>query len=375
MNVAIASSPQVKVWDLPLRLFHWCLVAACGTALVSGFLLDANWLLLHVWAGGFILALLGARMVWGLTGPTYARFRNFTLAPSTAIAHVKDILNGTVHREGGHNPLGAWMVTFFFIALTLVCLSGLGLLGGMFKQGPLKACLSFATGGLLREPHELLAWLVLMLVAAHIGGVAFESIRSRENLARAMVTGKKVKGFIPAAHDFAARPTLALAIIAVAGAAIGWTAISANALPAWGVRQVTANSAWQKECGDCHMAFHPTLLPATSWQGIMTSLDDHFGEDASLPASTAAAISDYLRANSAETSDSLAANVFRKVSETRPLEITQAPFWLRRHEHVSEATFKAAPVNSRQNCAACHGDATAGTFAPQSISIPKETVK
>lgn len=107
----------------------------------------------------------------------------------------------------------------------------------------------------------------------------------------------------------------------------------------------------------------------------MSSLDDHFGEDASLPAETATAIAAFLKANSAETSDSLPANVFRKVSDTRPLEITQTPFWLRLHGEIPEALFKAPPVNSRQNCGACHGDAASGTFAPQAISIPKETAK
>ncbi len=379
MNVTLAArnttARKVKVWDLPVRLFHWLVVAACGTALVTGFLLGASWLSLHIWAGGILLALILARTVWGFTGPTYARFRNFTLSPAAVVAHLKDIASGTVHRDGGHNALGAWMVTCFFIVLTAICVSGFLMLGGMFKQGPLKAYLSFATGRLFREPHELLAWLALALVAAHIAGVVFESFRSRENLARAMVTGLKDEGFIPAAHPYVAKPAAALAVIVVAGAALGFAGLSANALPGFGVRPVAADATWAKECGDCHMAFHPTLLPAASWQKIMSTLDDHFGEDASLPPDTATAISAYLVANSAETSDSLPANVFRKVSETRPLEITQTPFWLRLHEEIPDSVFKAAPVNTRQNCAACHGDAATGTFAPQFISIPKETAK
>jgi cytochrome b len=374
MNVA-HTARKVRVWDLPVRLFHWLLVASCGTALATGFLLGASWLSLHIWAGGVVAALIAARVVWGFTGPTYARFRNFILSPAAVIAHVRDIAAGKVHRDGGHNPLGAWMVTSFFLALAAVCVTGFVMLGGMFKQGPLKAFYSFASGRLVREPHEVLAWLMLALIAAHVAGVAFESMRSKENLARAMVTGLKDEGFIPARRTYSAKPAVAVLFVAAMGAVLAWAGISANALPGFGVKQVTADAAWQKECGDCHMAFHPTLLPAASWASIMTSLDDHFGEDASLPAETAAAIAAYLQANSAETSDALPANVFRKVSATRPLEITQTPFWLRLHDEIPESTFKAAPVNSRQNCAACHGDAAAGTFAPQAISIPKETQK
>jgi cytochrome b len=374
MKVSIERG-RVRVWDLPVRLFHWALLACVAAAAVTGFLFPANWLSVHIWAGAGVGALILARLVWGVTGSTYARFANFTLSPAAIISHVKDIAAGRVHREGGHNPLGAWMVVSLLGVLLALVASGAVLLGGMFKQGPGKGFLTFATGDLMREPHELLAWALLALVAAHVAGVVFESRRSGENLARAMVTGDKADGFVPAARAFTARRGLAAALVGIGGAALMWAGLTANALPPKGVPQVVADGTWQKECGDCHMAFHPTLLPSASWARIMTSLDDHFGEDASLPADKVTAIAAFLAANSAETSDSFAANRLRRVSAERPLEITQTPFWTRRHSEIAEAVFKAAPVNSRQNCAACHGDAASGTFAPQSISIPKETTK
>lgn len=374
MKVSIESR-RVPVWDLPVRVFHWTLLACVAVAAATGFLFPANWLSVHIWAGAGVGALILARLVWGVTGTTYARFANFTLSPVAVISHLKDIAAGSMHREGGHNPLGAWMVVTLLAVLLALVASGAVLLGGLFKQGPGKGFLSFATGDLMREPHELLAWALLALVAAHVVGMAFESRRSGENLVRAMVTGDKAEGFVPAARSYVARRGLAAALVSAGGAALLWAGFSASALPPKGVPQVVADATWQKECGDCHMAFHPTLLPAASWARIMTSLDDHFGEDASLTEEKVTAISAFLAANSAETSDSFAANRLARVNAERPLEITQTPFWTRRHDEIAESVFKTAPVNSRQNCAACHSDAASGTFAPQNISIPKETTK
>ncbi len=374
MDVPLHSG-RVKIWDLPLRLFHWSLLSCVAVAAVTGFLFPANWLDVHIWAGTGVGVLIVFRLLWGVTGSTYSRFCNFTLAPGAVMAHLREIRAGHAQREGGHNPLGAWMVVALLLTLSALVLSGLVMLGGMLKQGPGKGYLSFSVGELMREPHELLAFLLLGLVAAHIAGVVFESRRTAENLARAMVTGIKRDGFSPAPQFFTARPVVAAVVSLLGGAFIAASAMQLNGVAPKGVPPLVVNAVWQTECGDCHMAFPPVLLPAQSWSQLMAHLDDHFGEDASLPEAKVKEISAFLAANAAETSDSFAANRFRRVSADRPLEITGTPFWVRRHHEIADATFKASPVNSKQNCAACHGDAATGTFAPQRISIPQETTK
>ena len=81
MKVSIERG-RVRVWDLPVRLFHWALLACVAAAAVTGFLFPANWLSVHIWAGAGVGALILARLVWGVTGSTYARFANFTLSPA-----------------------------------------------------------------------------------------------------------------------------------------------------------------------------------------------------------------------------------------------------------------------------------------------------
>lgn len=371
----LALPHTIPVWDLPVRLFHWSLVATVATAAATGFLFPANWLNIHIWAGGAVGALILARLVWGVTGSTYARFGNFDLAPSSVFAHLREIRDGQSHRTGGHNPLGSWMVLVLLLTLSGIVLTGLAVLGGMFKQGPGKAAFTYAFGRLAREPHELLAWALLLLVAAHVAGVVFETLRSKENLARAMVTGRKEVGFVPARKAYVAHKGLALSVIAAGGFALVLAGLQFNALPPRGVAAVAADPLWQAQCSDCHAPFHPTLLPAESWRKMMADLSDHFGEDASLPADAVQAITAYLVAHSAETSDSFAANAFRRVDPAKPLEITSAPFWVWRHHSIPAAVFAAPKIKAKQNCAACHGDAASGTFAPQSISIPQETTQ
>lgn len=111
----------------------------------------------------------------------------------------------------------------------------------------------------------------------------------------------------------------------------------------------------QAECSACHMAYPPSLLPAESWHKIMTSLSDHFGEDASLPEADAAAIEAYL------TGQTRPAAQMRADPETPPLRITELPWFKREHEgEVSRRALEKA--GSMANCTACHRGAERGYF-------------
>jgi hypothetical protein len=157
---------------------------------------------------------------------------------------------------------------------------------------------------------------------------------------------------------------IAVVALAMFAAAAGYVLLR---LPPLGVKVVAANVAYDKECSACHAAFHPSLLPKASWLAIMQGLDDHFGEDASLPDDKVAAISEFLAANAAETTDTEVANRFRDVSTEAPLFITKTPFWQRTHSGISEAMFSGAVVKSKSNCAACHSDAASGRFDDSAI--------
>ena len=360
----------VQVWDLGVRIFHWLLVLAVVTDGLTGYFATRSALAVHLWAGTLLAALLGWRVIWGFLGSGHARFRSFAYGPQAVLEHARGLREGHTRRYIGHNPLGSAMVFALLAALTAIVLTGTAALGGMFKQGPLAASLTFRTGATLLGLHNFLAGLVVAMIAAHLAGVAFETWRERENLVGAMITGAKEAGEPPPPGR--AWPRLAVSLAAALVALVGFGAVRLAARPAPGVPPATLDATYAKECGDCHFAYPPSLARAAAWQAIMAHLDSHFGEDASLPAATAAKISAYLAANSAEHWDTLAAvRLAASFDPKDPLRITSTGLWKRMHGRISAATFKSKLVGGRGQCSACHADAASGMFAPQNISIPE----
>lgn len=185
----------IRVWDPLVRIFHWTLVLAFSTAyLTEG---EPEWL--HTLAGYLIAGLIVFRVIWGFIGSEHARFGDFVRSPRAVWAYLKDNLAGRARRFVGHNPAGGLMVVALLISLTLTALSGMTLLAAAEGEGPLAGWLvAAAPGGHesalaegVEEVHGFFANFTLLLVFVHVPGVVVESLRHRENLPRAMVTGVK----------------------------------------------------------------------------------------------------------------------------------------------------------------------------------------
>ncbi len=126
---------------------------------------------------------------------------------------------------------------------------------------------------------------------------------------------------------------------------------------------VAKNALWQTECGSCHVAYPPRLLPAESWRAVMSGLDKHFGSDASLDTKAAKEIGTFLEKNAGSS---------RYQSSGKPdLRITETRWFLREHDKVADRVWKNPKVNSPANCAACHTQADSGNYSEHSIRIPK----
>ena len=362
----------VLVWDWGVRVFHWGLVLCVGVCACTGFLAAPNWLNLHLTAGTIIAGLIVFRLVWGWTGSGYARFSSFAVSAPGLRQHFSDIMEGRRVRHLGHNQAGALMVYALLAVLILLIISGVIALGGAVKQGPFAFALSFAAGRTAREIHELLAFSLLAMIAAHWAGVAFESWRLRENLMRAMFTGRKSGGAESLQAKATAHPGNAAAIVLAIAAIAVPGVIALSQLPAKGVPTAPLHPVYVKECGECHFAYPPSLAPAATWKAVMDGLADHFGENASLDPAKAATLQDWLTANSSERWDTRAANVFRRVNAADPQRITATPGWARVHEDIPGSAFKSKAVGAKGACKACHADAETARFDPQSIAIPKE---
>ncbi|TCO69384.1 cytochrome b/b6 domain-containing protein [Rhodovulum euryhalinum] len=371
-RTSLSPFPLVPVWDVWVRLFHWALVLCIGGAALTGFLADARWAAVHLACGLGAAALVIARIIWGLYGTAHARFADFLPRPAALVAH----LRGTDGRHRGHNPLGALMVLAMFAAILALAFSGLAILGGWLRLGPLAADLGTEAGRAARAAHEAVALVVLAMIALHVGGVVVESRRESENLTRAMLTGlKQVRPGDASPAEATPKGRRALVVLAGLAATIALAVAALSARPAPNLPVAEIDPLVAAECGACHMAYHPSLLPARSWKQLMAGLDDHFGENAWVDAGDAAEIEAWLTAHSAETVDTAPARIFARTDPEAPATLTEAPAWKRLHGDLPDALFDRAPIFSRANCAACHADAATGRFSPFAISIPKETAE
>lgn len=366
-------TPTTPVWDKFIRAFHWALVLGVSAAAVSGFLLRPTWINVHVWTGVATAALLLARVLWGIWGSKNARFSGFVKGPHEVMVHIKALHAGTAERHLGHNPLGALMIIALLGTIFLLLLSGLAGLGGVFKTGPLGFAASFTLGSFTLSIHEVLAYFLMALIGLHIIGAVYEGLRTKENLMKALYTGQKETR--EGDNDLPEVPAHSLWVSMIFGALMGvlvWLWLLLSALPPFGVPAPVPNATYADECAACHMAYPPSLLRARNWGSLMVTLDDHFGEDASLDQTAIDEITTWLFENAADSVDTKPAHVFSRTNPAAPLAITGTTFWKNAHRSIPDAVFARPPIYNNGNCAACHSDAEAGAFYPANISVPKE---
>lgn len=175
MSPAASGDGTVKVWDIFVRIAHWSLVIA-----VLGAWVTEDFGAVHEWLGYAALIIVASRIVWGVVGTRYARFSGFVRSPAATIAYAKQMLGLRAPRYIGHNPLGSYMIVALIVMIALT-----GLTGWLYTTD------QFWGVKWMEEVHEAMANALLGLVALHVGGVLVSSLAHRENLVKAMVSGRK----------------------------------------------------------------------------------------------------------------------------------------------------------------------------------------
>jgi cytochrome b len=181
---------SLKIWDLPIRLFHWSLVVLIASAWWSAEQRELEW---HRRTGYALLTLLLFRVLWGFFGSTTARFAYFISGPARSFNYFRnDLFARKVSTSPGHNPLGGWSVLAMLGAMLLQTLLGLFAVDiDGIESGPLSYLVSFDTGRLAAETHHLIFNVLLTLIVFHIAAILFYRFYKNENLVRAMVVGSR----------------------------------------------------------------------------------------------------------------------------------------------------------------------------------------
>ena len=210
----------IKVWNLAIRVFHWTLVGCFTLAFIS----SEDITNLHVIFGYGVLALVVFRIFYGFAGTRYTRFSDFLYRPAEIAGYLKGLASGRPRHYIGHNPAGGLMIAVLLLSLLTLTLTGLKAYG-VKGHGPLaKYEISFASKAFAdndeegqsedhngrsrrgkefsaseddekdefwEEVHETIAYFTLFLASVHVAGALISSILHRENLIKAMITGRR----------------------------------------------------------------------------------------------------------------------------------------------------------------------------------------
>jgi cytochrome b len=209
---------RIKVWDLPVRLFHWAIVVLILFAWGTQEFDHMEW---HVWIGYTILTLLLFRIVWGFVGSDTARFSRFLRSPVAALRHLAHLSRREPDREIGHNAAGGWMV------LVMLALIGVQAGTGLFSnddgntEGPLMHLVSKDQSDWLSHIHSVNFKLIEAVIVLHVLAIVVYAVLKRHNLVRPMVTGTKL---IPsgAGAPRLVSPVWAAVTLAVAAGVVAW---------------------------------------------------------------------------------------------------------------------------------------------------------
>ena len=213
-------SGQIKLWDAPLRVFHWAFGAAVIASMITGWL-GGGLMVWHGRLGLLALGLLVFRLLWGFVGSTYARWSRIL----GAACGVRSYLQGS-WQEAGHNPLGALSVLAMLGLVSFQVGSGLTATDDIAFQGPLFALVSSDTSNWLTGLHRQAKWLQVGVIALHLAAIAYYTLIKRKPLVRAMLGGRARREH-PSQQD--AQGGSLIAVMLVVALAVGTV---------WGVQSV-----------------------------------------------------------------------------------------------------------------------------------------
>jgi cytochrome b len=178
----------VKVWDVPVRLFHWAIVVLVFASWLTA---HENWMEWHVRSGYSIFALVLFRLAWGFVGSQTARFTRFVRSPAAALRHLREFHRRVPDTQIGHNAAGGWMVLVLLALLALQVATGLCANDQVLTEGPFAEAVGDDASDFLTHIHVVNFKLIEILVALHVGVVLAYAVIKRHNLVGAMITGTK----------------------------------------------------------------------------------------------------------------------------------------------------------------------------------------
>lgn len=164
---------------------------------------------------------------------------------------------------------------------------------------------------------------------------------------------------------------IALALLLAAAGARGEPSDSPDKYRQWAANDVApvTSELYRSECGDCHAAFPPGLLPQRSWRRLFETQDEHFGDDLGLDEDTVGELLEYTERNAADDSRyHRSKSIMRSIElHETPLRITEVPHIMLKHKSIPRNLLENIGLKGVSNCDVCHGRVEEGSFNPREI--------
>ena len=212
---------RVRIWDAPLRVFHWTLLALAVFSVVTAYV-GGSWMEWHMRSGCAIAALLAFRIAWGFLGTRHARFASFVRGPGAIVDYLKTLRGGSHPLSVGHNPLGALSVLALIAVVGVQAGTGLFANDDIFTEGPLAKFVSKAASDQATTVHYWNQWVLYALVAMHVLAVLVHRVRFGDNLVGPMIVGTKALPARYASQDAGPTPVARAVVVAALCAALAW---------------------------------------------------------------------------------------------------------------------------------------------------------
>ncbi|WP_300827039.1 cytochrome b/b6 domain-containing protein [Helicobacter sp. UBA3407] len=358
------------IWTFINRFLHYFLILTFALSYLSA---DIDTLfLVHIVCGVLFGAGVILRVIWGFIGTKHSRFWDFNYRG--ILEYLTSILGNKKHYIG-HNPASSVAIILMLGFGFLVVFSGLLQYGAEQNSGifaPLFFTYSYFYMG--DDLHEFFANCLLFIVAIHFCGSLIDKFWSKGDAIDSMLNGYKRTQKDESVSLNPAQKAIFAFFLLFLFALFLYLLYPKNILLRPSEQDFftqdsnkTAFGEYKQECGSCHIAYAPFLLPKSAWDSMMSDLENHFGDDASLEEETHARIAAFLEKYASDVVNTK----FTQQKESQQIAITKTPYWEIAHRKLNPKIFTTKAIKSKANCQTCHKDAESGIFAKNAVEYFK----
>ena len=364
------------IWPLGNRISHILMIVFFAGAYITGD--EDNLSGYHAAIGITFGFLILFRLFWGLIGTKYSKFKDFNFD----LLQLKNYMLSVFSKKDkyiGHNPASSYAIVAMLISGLLLIFFGL-LAYGVGENHGIFANLHnqyYRYSDYFNEIHEIFVNIFLAIAIVHVMGSLIDKFINNNDTIDSMISGYKYDQNSHGINTNLFQRVYQIIWIVAAITIFFYMLIDSSNMFTKSfnkpINYAKESPIYLNECASCHIAYPPYLLPKIYWKKMMGSLDNHFGEDASLDEKSKLDILDYLIKNSSENSTNIYGYKIAKSMDTNKTDIaiSETKFWKAKHKHLDSRVFKSNEVKSKANCVACHKQIDNGLLEKDLITIPK----